>query len=69
VTDLARPNRLIGSFVFLSSIGTEKIELTRGLEECLLDDEDAIILQLYMSESRMCRATHAASHVISSQPG
>ena len=62
---LARPNRPVGSFLFLGPTGVGKTELTKALAEYMFETEQAII-RLDMSEYM---EKHAVARLIGSPPG
>ncbi len=64
-TDVADPERPVGSFLFLGPTGVGKTELCRALAEVMFQDEKAII-RLDMSEYM---ESHTVSKLIGSPPG
>jgi len=62
---LKKPNRPIGSFLFLGPTGVGKTELAKALAEFLLDDENKLI-RIDMSEYM---EKHSVAKLIGSPPG
>ena len=61
----SRPDRPIGSFIFLGPTGVGKTELARALAEFLFDDEHAMV-RIDMSEYQ---EKHTVSRLIGAPPG
>lgn len=62
---LGRPNRPLGSFLFLGPTGVGKTEVARALAEFLFDDEHALV-RIDMSEYM---EKHAVSRLVGAPPG